>query len=334
MTDTDLEYRLVYKRGSKAHMDGADLHVEVDTTGVPPGGVRWQFSTKFRGSKSCYRDVLLESILAMCTKHNVTPVEIRAPVINHEGNFVDVVFAKEVDVLKMYEDGLKFDFYGTQPEPVQRGIPDRKHVALCIQSLPADTVLADVVKALQANARIKKAGQIVDVWSVHNRETRRFNGKVLVLLELQTQNGVVPLHVRAAVPGWFVYNDTAYLVRFPDRPAWCFHCRYDENGSFHSMHACPVRACVGCRKTGHKAIDCPKRQAQVAKKKSKNAADNNDESSDEEDDVQQPRREGTAGRASMERRFAELGIREGSQEAEELARDFGVLALSEDDIGN
>ena len=47
-----------------------------------------------------------------------------------------------------------------------------------------------------------------------------------------------------------------------------------------------------------------------------------------------PRAASKGDRASMVRHFAELGIRDGSEEAEELAPDFGVLALSEDDIGD
>lgn len=78
---------------------------------------------------------------------------------------------------------------------------------------------------------------------------------------------------------------------------------------------------------------CPKRQAQIAKKKKK--ADEDEDGESGTDDDRMPRAVSNGGeRASMERHFAELGIRDGSEEAEELAGDFGVLALSEDDIGN
>ena len=331
----EFEYRLVYSRGEKPFMNGNDLHIELETTGVPPGGVRWEFSTRYRVSKSSYRDVLLQSILEMCKKHNLTPLEIRHPIPQGGRQFVDVVFANGKDVLKVYDGGFSFDFYGTTPELADRAMPERKHVGLCIQMLPSNSSLPQVLKALQDNVRIGKAGQIVDVWSLHCPASGRFGGKVLVLLELHTQKGVVPLEARAAIPGWFVFQNVAYLVRLPNRPAWCFHCRYDEHGSFHSMHTCPYTPCSTCKRKGHTSIACPKRQAQVAKKKrnGKNNTASSDDSDD--DDVDDEPRASTVGdRDSMERRFAELGIRGDSAEAEKLARDFGVLALSEDDISN
>lgn len=329
--DGEFEYRLVSSRGREPVMAGKDLHVEVEPTGIPPGGVRWQFSTRYRTSKSSYRDVLLQSILEMCKKHNLTPLEIRHPLPQGGRQFVDVIFANNEDVLEVYEGEFTFDFYGTEPELVDRAMPDRRHVALCIQMLPSDAQLPEVVTALEANDRIKKAGQIVDVWSVHDPASRKFNGKLLVLLELHTQKGAVVLAARAAIPGWFVFRNTAYLVRFADRPAWCFHCRYDEQAPFHSMHSCPSAPCNCCKKSGHASVRCPKRQAQVARKP-RNGRSRTEWSEDEDDD-RAVRAASTGDRASMERRFAELGIRGGSLEAEELARDFGVLALSESDIG-
>lgn len=312
-------------------MSFVHLLAELESTGVPPGGVRWQFSTRYRPSKSSYRDVLLESILDMCKKHNLSPLEIRQPTSLCGSGFVDVIFANGEDVLKVYEEEITFDFYGSRPELVDRGMPDRNYVALCIQTLPSDTILDDLVKKLKADARIREIGTIVDVWSLHFPDSRAFKGKVLVLLELTRQEGGVPLKARASIPGWFVFNDVAYLVRYPDRPAWCFNCRYDETGSFHSMYTCPKRPCSSCKKKGHAAINCAKRRAQIAKKRGDTGAD---ASNDEDDDDDRAPRATSKVRASMERRFAELGIRGDSEEAEELACDFGVLALSESDIGH
>lgn len=329
MADVKFEYQLVYKRGARPRMEGEDLHVELETTGVPPGAVRYQFTTtRFRGSKSSYRDVLLESILRMCETHRVTPLEIRHPSPQGGQHFVDVILARESDVLKVYEDSISFDFYGTQPEIVQRGVPDRKHVTLCIQMLPFNTNLDDVVRALMANPRIRKAGQVVDVWSVHAPDTHKFNGKLLVLLELHTQNGVASLTARSAVPGWFVFQNVACLVRFPDRPAWCLECRYDETSPFHSMHTCPLTPCITCKKRSHTAVQCPKRQAQVTKKSS-NLSNANSPSHNH-----QPRAAPVGARASLQQRLAPSGFRGGSQEADDLTRDFGVLALSEDGSSN
>ncbi|KAJ1030186.1 hypothetical protein NDA16_001097 [Ustilago loliicola] len=330
------EYRLLYSRGSKPQMTGPDLHIELETTGVPPGGVRWEFSTVYRPSKACYRDVLLQKILEMCSKHNFTALDIRQPKMRGNVNFVDVIFAAEDEVLKVYDRELSFDFYGTQPKVVDRGICERKHVALCIQTLPSDSCPKQIVDVIKANPRIRRAGQVVDVWALHRPESRRFKGRVLVLLELHTQNGVVTLETRNAIPGWFVMNKVAYLVCFPDRPTSCFHCRYDETGSFHSHHACPAAPCSCCKKKDHAAVACPKRQAQISKKKKVTDKDEDEGSSSDEDDDHDhtPRAASKGDRALMERRFAELGMRDGSEEAEELARDFGVLALSEDDIGN
>ncbi|CBQ67913.1 conserved hypothetical protein [Sporisorium reilianum SRZ2] len=326
------KYRLLYSQGGKPFMSGEDLYFELETTGIPPGGVRWQFSTRYRPTKSSYRDVLLENILAMCKKHKLTPLEIRHPLPQGGRGFVDVIFAKGEDVLKVYEGEITFDFYGSKPELVDRAMPVRKHVALCIQTLPSSSNLGEVLAAVKADARIQETGNVVDVWSLHCPDSDLFKGKVLVLLELATQNGVVPLKARASIPGWFVFNEVAYLVRFPDRPQWCFHCRYDQDGSFHSIHTCPHNSCSSCKKKGHTAVDCATRRAQIAKKKRGDARA--DASSDEDDDDDRTPRATSEARASMERRFAELGIRGDSAEAEELAQDFGVLALSESDIGS
>ncbi|TKY90732.1 hypothetical protein EX895_000730 [Sporisorium graminicola] len=323
------KYRLLYSQGGKPFMKGEDLYDELETNGIPSGGVRWQFSTRFRPSKSGFRDVLLESILDMCQKHKLTPLEIRHPLTQGGRSFVDVIFAKGEDVLKVYEYEIAFDFYGSKPELVNRAIPVRKHIALCIQTLPALTNLAAVLAAVRANVRIREAGSIVDVWALHCADSGVFKGKVLVLLELTTQNDVVHLKARASIPGWFVFDGVAYLVRFPERPFWCFQCRYDERGSFHSMHTCPHYPCSVCKKKGHAAVNCAKRRAQIAKKK---RADASSDDNDDDDDDERPRATSEVG-ASMERRFAWLGIRGDSVEAEELARDFGVLALSESDIG-
>lgn len=338
-TTDEFEYRLLWSRGPKPQMSGSDLHIELETTGVPPGGVRWEFSTLYRPSKACYRDVLLQKILEMCTIHKLTAIDIRQPKMRGNINFIDVIFATEADVLKVYEEELSFDFYGTQPKAVDRGICDPKYVAVCIQTLPSDSCPKQLLAEIQSDQRIRKAGKVMDIWALHCPKSRRFKGKVLMLLELHTQNGVVSLETRAAVPGWIVVNKVAYLVRFPDRPTWCFHCRYDETAPFHSQHACPAGPCSCCRQKGHASVACPKRQAQIAKKKKKKADEDEDGESgtddEDSDDDRMPRAVSNGGeRASMERRFAELGIRDGSEEAEELAGDFGVLALSEDDIGN
>ncbi|KAJ9476657.1 hypothetical protein PHBOTO_000341 [Pseudozyma hubeiensis] len=336
---SEFEYKLLYSRGAKPLMSGKHLHIELETTGVPPGGVRWAFSTRYRPSKPSYRNVLLQGILEMCKKHNLTPLEIRP--LQGGRSLVDVIFANGDDVMTVYEGELTFDFYGTQPELVDRAMPDRKHVALCIQTLPARTNLRALVPVLQEHPRISKAGTVVDVWSAHCSDSKQFKGKILVLLELFTQNGVVPLETRAAIPGWFVFDGVAYLVLFPDRPAWCVHCRYSERGPFHSRYTCPALVCATCAKHGHTSVDCGKRQKQVACKKPAakrgddvDDGDNEDEDDDDDDDDDdETPRAASKGRESMERRFAELGIRDGSAEAEELARDFGVLALSESDIG-
>lgn len=338
-TTNEFEYRLLYSRGSKPHLSGPDLNIELESTGVPPGGIRWEFSTLYRPSKACYRDILLQKMLEMCTKHKLTALDIRQPKMRGNVNFVDVIFATEQDVLKVYEEGLTFDFYGTKPEVTDRGTGDRKHVPLCIQTLPSDSCSQQIVEQIKANKRIRKAGQVVDIWALHCPESRRFKGKVLVLLELHTHDYVITLETRNAVPGWFVMNDVAYLVRFPDRPTWCFNCRYDETAPFHSIHACPKAPCSCCKQKGHAAVACPKRQAEIAKKKKEKKRADSDEdeysSSDEDDDDDDKSRAAFTGdRASMERRFAELGIRDGSEEADELSQDFGVLALSEDGIKN
>ncbi|SPO21094.1 uncharacterized protein UTRI_00571 [Ustilago trichophora] len=331
----EFEYRLVSSHGAEPVMAGQDLHVEVETTGIPPGGVRWQFSTRYRVSKSSYRDVLLQNILNMCKKHRLTPLEIRHPIPQGGTQFVDVIFGNDDDVIKAYDGDIAFEFYGTELELVDRAMPNRKHVALCIQMLPSDSDMQEVLRALQENGRIRRAGKIMDVWSIHCRNSGRFNGKVLVLLELHTQKGAVTLEARTSIPGWFVFRNIAYLVRFADRPAWCFNCRYDEQMPFHSMHNCPVSPCSCCKKKDHTSVRCPTRQAQVARKPRNNQ--NQTLSSEDEDDGDDDDSAGKASvidRASMERRFAELGIRDRSAEAEQLARDFGVLALSESDIGN
>lgn len=325
---TEYQYRLVHSRGARPVLGAADLHVEVETTSVPPGGVRYRFTTRYRPSKSSYRDVLLQKILEMCKAHRLTALEVR-PADRH--GYVDVIFANGDDVIKVYDKDISFDFYGAEPELFERATPDRRHVAMSIQTLPSSTNLHDVQEALKADVRLRKAGQIVDVWSLHCPSSGHFKGKILVLLELHVRNGEVTLDTRAAIPGWFVFNDTAYLVRFPDRPTWCFACRYDTHATFHSMHTCPKAPCRTCKKNGHTSVECKIRQAQVAKRQRGGRRAAGDSSDDDEDDTP---RAPSQDRASMERRFAELGIRDGSEEAEELARDFGVLALSESDIGN
>ncbi|GAK62159.1 uncharacterized protein PAN0_001c0356 [Moesziomyces antarcticus] len=317
--EPEFEYRLLYKRGTAPVMKGADLRLELETTGVPPGGVRWELETRYRPSKVAYRDVMMQSILAMCKHHNLTPLEIRTPFSQCSGSYIDVIFAKGEDVIKAYEDEITFDFYGTQPKVFDRGIPDSKHVAMCIQMLPADTNLQEVLEKVKSHPRIRQAGKVVDVWSMHHPHSTTFAGRVLVLLELHTEGDSVPLSARAAVPGWFEYRGRVYLVRFAGRPAWCFQCRYNEVGNFHSASTCPRMSCIACKQTGHTSVDCAKRQKQVAKKKLKG-----------HDQVGERRAVTSSERESMERRFAELGIRD--QEARELARDFGVLALSESDI--
>ncbi|EST06438.1 hypothetical protein PSEUBRA_004337 [Kalmanozyma brasiliensis GHG001] len=325
---SDYQYRLVHSRGARPVLGARDLHVEVETTGVPPGGVRYRFATRYRPSKSSYRDVLLERILEMCKAHKLTPLEIRSA---DRHGYVDVIFANGDDVIKVYDKDISFDFYGTQPELFERATPDRRHVAMCIQTLPSSTNLNDVQVALKDDVRMRKAGQIVDIWSLHCPASGQFKGKVLVLLELHTRNGEVTLDTRAAIPGWFVFNGIAYLVRFPDRPTWCFTCRYDTLAPFHSMHTCPKAPCRTCKRSGHASVECKVRRAQVAKKQQGGRRATEDSSDDDEDETP---RAPSNDRASMERRFAELGIRDRSEEAEELARDFGVLALSESDIGS
>lgn len=327
MNDTDdFTYRLLYKRGTKPFVGGEDLHAELETNGIPSGGVRWQFSTRYRSSKPSYRNVLLQSILEMCNEHKLTALEIRHPRSHGGREFVDVVFDKADDALKVYDHEISFDFYGSRPELVDRGMPVRNHVALCIQMLPSDSDLNQVVAGLHADVRIQRAGQVIDVWSLHCPDTGKFMGKVLVLLELHTRKGLVTVQTRAAIPGWFIFRNIAYLVRFPDRPAWCVNCRYDAAGAFHTMYTCPSAPCCSCKKRGHTSVQCLKRQKQVAKKQKGSA----NEDSDGHEDDDRPRAGSEGARASIERRLAELGIRDDTPEAEELARNFGVLALSED----
>ncbi|SNX81822.1 uncharacterized protein MEPE_00527 [Melanopsichium pennsylvanicum] len=327
----EFEYRIVYARENKPLIKAKDLHVEVETNAIPPGGVRWKFATRYRASRPSYRNVLLQSILDMCRQHKLTPLEIKHPHSQGGYEFVDVTFASPEDVLKVYDGDITFDFYGTEPELIDRGIPDRKHVAMCVQMLPTDTDLQLVVKQLQENERIRQAGRIRDVWSLHCPTSGTFKGKVLVLLKLHTQRGLAPLDVRSAVPGWFVFNKTAYLVRFADRPGWCFNCRYDEKSPFHSVFSCPNAPCSTCGNKSHSSVQCSKRKALVARnaQKAKNTA-----SRDDPDDDFSSRARSARDPASVERRFAELGIRDSSVEPDQLALDFDVLALSENDLSS
>ncbi|SNX81823.1 uncharacterized protein MEPE_00528 [Melanopsichium pennsylvanicum] len=321
----DFEYRLAYSSGAKPILEGRHLHIELDSTGVPPGGVHWQFSTRFRPSRSSYSDVLIETIIKMCKKHNLTPLDVRLSLQSGcGGRFVDVIFAKGADVLKVYENEISFDFYGTQPKVVDRGTPNPKHMALCIQLLPRKVNFNAVVDALRTDPRMLEAGRISDVWSLHRPESGVFTGKILALLELRTLNAAVAYEARAAVPGWFVFRGTAYLVRFCDRPMWCFDCRYNDKIAFHSLHTCPFIRCQTCRARDHASVNCPTRQAQVACKK-RVPRELSDDVEDQEEDPSL---------TEVERKLAKLGVRNRFTGAVQLARDFGVLALSEDDLGN
>lgn len=320
------KYHLLYSREEEPSIRGENLHLELETTGIPDGGVRWQFITRYRPSKPSYRNVLLQAILEMCKKHELTPLEIRHPHCQGGRSFVDVVFANKDDVIKVCNREITFEYYGTHPQLVNSAMPDRNHVALCIQILPRDVDLPAVERAILKHPQIRKVGHVLDIWSVHCPKSNQFEGSVLVLLELFTQQGVVPLETRASIPSWFVFNGVAYIVLFPNRPAWCFHCRYDESGVFHSRYTCPAIPCETCKKKGHTSVECAKRRMQVAKKQ-QDDGEFRVFINKQQDDT----RTISTARVSIQRQLGELGISPGSDMAE-LCCDFGVLALSENDF--
>ncbi len=118
-----------------------------------------EFPTRFRISKPSYRNVLLESILEMCNENGVTPLEIRHPRALNGCEFVDVVFAKGDDVIKIYDNEVSFDFYGTRPELVDRANAIQEHVALCIKPFPPTATqrrVSELCKSMLESTRLDR----------------------------------------------------------------------------------------------------------------------------------------------------------------------------------
>ncbi len=277
----------------------------------------------------------------MCRRHKLTPLEIRHPPAVNGQHYVDVIFADGYEVNMAYDNDLTFEFYGTYPQPVSRGIPDFRHIAMCIQFLAADCDFKDVMAALHRNPRIRQAGRVIGAWAIDRADTATFSGRLLVLLELHTHYGLVSVGARTAVPGWFVYQERSYLVRSANRLAWCANasCRMDEQGSFHSMHTCPHTRCITCGTQQHTSVDCPRRQAQVAPKKSAGGGANNGNAANAQPSshLEAPATRGRGGRGGGRGRGrgrGRGGARSGghghmSSSAERLARNFDVLSLSD-----
>lgn len=252
-----LAYRHLYSRNAEPLITGAELRELVVGYNVPPCTMRWKFETKFKRKASGNKDVILKHVLETCQKHKLEPVNISSPCDAGPGQYVDVLFANGEDLMKAWNAELTFDFYGTQPGIVGRGSKlGSDMVAFEVKTLPFNTNLTTFVQMLQQDERLRQAGDIIDVWATEKTSTRRFQGVVLVLLQVHSVAGVPSVTARTKIPGYFVIKKVPYLVKYAGRPGWCQSCRRDDEASFHSIHACPNSKCVTCGKTDHSSVNC------------------------------------------------------------------------------
>ncbi|PWZ02510.1 hypothetical protein BCV70DRAFT_196752 [Testicularia cyperi] len=263
----ELSYRLLCSKHPDPVIPAHEAVRAADPTPpltAAPSTVRWKLPSGFQRDRSDQRDVLYQSILGVCAFHKLEPVQVSF-LRQDKHQYVDVTMATPRQAEKAFDRHISIPYYDTQLQIHDAGIDAHPAtMAFCIQFLPASVDLHALADKLQTDQRLERAGVIQDIWALFDIETGKFTGRVVVLFRLKACEGTPMFSARMSVPGHFVFQGKSYLVRFPNRPAWCFDCRFNETVEFHTMHTCPLSPCSTCKDPTHSAITCPTKCKRIA----------------------------------------------------------------------
>lgn len=134
---------------------------------------------------------------------------------------------------------------------------NRKWMTVAIETLKKDH-LSDTINMVK---QVLQPHEALDFWTTDleslkkGKPTRRFTGKLFVLVELKPQTNIEhPYDIAAKLPGFVEIAGTKYKLNYVGRRQHCRVCQSTDD--FHTYAACKARQCTDCKDPEHALGPC------------------------------------------------------------------------------